>query len=110
MVDSFVAMNRTLFFKTGGFTPDAGRYAFLDICLKILQSTDDPDAVIYLPDLKLIFLDHTPQSNTMDDAIYFYGKWHGCLWESEKQLHLQDGVSQEELTRIKMTAAFQAVR
>ena len=110
MVDSFVAMNRTLFFKTGGFSPDAGRYAFLDICLKILQATNDPDAVIYLPGLKLIFLDHTPQRNTMDDAIYFYGKWHGCLWESEKQLHLQDGVSQEELTQIKMTAAFQAVR
>jgi len=114
MVDYFVAMRRTLFFRTGGFTPNAGKYSFLDICLKTLESTNDPDAVIYLPDLKMIFLDNIPQKENpkgiMDDSIYFYGKWHSCLWESEKKLHNNDGVSSEDLAHAKMATAMQSAR
>ena len=114
MVDYFVAMKKNLFFKTGGFTPDAGNYSFLDICLKTLESTNDPDAVRYLPDLKLIFLDNVPQKENpkgiMDDSIYFYGKWNWCLWESENKLHKEDGVSSEDLAHTKLATAMQSVK
>jgi hypothetical protein len=108
MVDYFVAMEKNLFIKTGGFTPDAGKYSFLDICMKVLQSTNDPNAVIYLPRLKLIFLDSLDQKENIDDSIYFYGKWNSCLWESENKLHKKDGVSPEDLAHAKMAAAMQS--
>jgi len=110
MVDHFVAMERNLFFKTGGFTQDAGKYSFLDICLKASRSTNDPNTIIYLPKLKMIFLDHIDPKKNPDDSIYFYGKWNGYLWESEKELHQKDGVSPKDLAHAKMTAAMQSVR
>jgi hypothetical protein len=57
----------------------------------------------------MIFLDSVYQKETMDDAIYFYGKWNGCLWESEKKLHEIDGLSPEAIARAKLTAAMQSV-
>ncbi len=109
MVDHFVAVKRNLFFKTGGFTPDAGRYLFLDICLKARQSTNDPDTIVYLPKLKMIFLDQI-DPKMAPDSIYFYGKWNGCLWESEKQLHQKDGISSKDLGQAKISSAMQSVR
>ncbi len=109
MVDYFVAMKKKLFCKTGGFTPQAGKYLFLDICLKTIQYKDDADAIVYLPDLKMIFLDHLYQRENPDDAIYFYGKWNGCLWESEKKLHEVDGISPEDIAQAKLTAAMQSI-
>ena len=109
MVDYFVAMKKNLFCEAGGFTLQAGRFLFLDICLKAFQLTQDPHTVIYLPDLKMIFLDPFYQKETMDDAIYFYGKWNGCLWESEKKLHMIDGISLEDIAQAKLTAAMQSI-
>ena len=109
MVDYFAAMKKDLFCKVGGFTPQAGRYLFLDICLKTLEFTCDSHGVIYLPDLKMIFLDPVYQKETMDEAIYFYGKWNGCLWESEKKLHEMDGISQEDIAQAKLAAAMQSI-
>ncbi len=110
MVDHFVAMKRNLFFTTGGFTPDAGIYSVLDICLKARQLTDNPNDVVYLPDLKMIFLDHVTPKYNADNSVYFYGRWNGCLWESEKQLHKVDMVSLEALTQAKMKAALHTSR
>jgi hypothetical protein len=110
IVDHFVAMDKLLFLETGGFTQDAGKYAFLDICLKALQITDDPQAIVYLPNLKLIFLDEVAPKENPDDAIYFYGKWNGCLWESEKELLHRDGVSAQDLTHARMASAMQSIR
>jgi hypothetical protein len=110
MVDYFIAMKNDLFFRTGGFTPDAGGYSFLDICLKTLQVTNDPNAIIYLPELKMIFLDNIQRNQNRDDSIYFYGKWHGFLWESEKKLHRDDKVSPKDIAHVKITAAMQSAR
>ncbi|MCP4721129.1 MAG: hypothetical protein GY860_16870 [Desulfobacteraceae bacterium] len=109
MVDHFVAMEKNLFFKTGGFTPDAGKYLFLDICLKARQSTNDPDTIVYLPKLKMIFLDQIDPKKAQD-SIYFYGKWNGCLWESENELHQKDGISSKDLAQAKISSAMQSVR
>lgn len=110
MVDHFIAMGKNLFLKTGGFTQDAGKYAFMDICLKALETTNDPDGIVYLPNLKLIFLDEISPKETPDDAIYFYGRWNGSLWESEKALLERDGISEKDLAHAKMTSAMQSVR
>jgi len=108
MIDHFVAMGKNLFIKTGGFTEDAGEYLFLDLCLKARRLTDDPDTVVYLPDLKMIFLDHMDPKEKQADAIYFYGKWNGCLWESETTLHQADGICPKDLAHARMTAAMQS--
>ncbi len=108
MVDYFIAMKNNLFFRTGGFTKDAGDYAFLDICLKALKVTNDPTAIIYLPKLKMIFLDNIPRKSNMDDSIYFYGKWNSCLWDSEKKLHMDDQVSPKDIDHVKITSAMQS--
>jgi hypothetical protein len=110
MVNHFAAMEKKLFLRTGGFTQDAGGYAFLDICLKALHATDDPDTIVYLPNLKLIFLDEIAANKTPDDAIYFYGKWNGSLWESEKALLEQDGISAKDLAHARMTSAMTSLR
>ena len=110
MVDHFVAIKKNLFFKTGGFTPDAGKYLFLDICLKACQSTNDPNTIVYLPKLKMIFLDHLNPKKNPDDSIYFYGKWNGCLWESGKKLHQEDGISSKDIAHAKITSAMEAIR
>ncbi len=109
MVDGFVATSRELFLKTGGFEPNAGQYMFLDYCLKVLQHTCDPDAVVYLPDLKLVFLDRIQPKKSGNDAVFFYSKWCGCLWESQTELHTEDGFSQEDLEQARMAAAVKSV-
>jgi hypothetical protein len=108
MVDHMVALKKKLFLTSGGFTPDAGGYWMMDLCLKTLQSTNDGDTVIYLPDLKMIFLGPVPAKTKTDDAVYFYGKWTGHLWESEKKLLQEDKISQQDLAHAKMAAAMQS--
>ncbi len=105
MVDHFMAVEKELFIAAGGFTPDAGEYRFLDFCLKTRQLTEDPDSVLFLPDLQCIFLADPPEIRPLEDAIYFYSRWHGTLWESETRLYQQDGLSIEDITRSKLMAA-----
>ncbi|MCP3941156.1 MAG: hypothetical protein GY710_06715 [Desulfobacteraceae bacterium] len=110
MVDYFLAVKKELFFQAGGFSPEAGAYMFQDFCLKAIEHTGDPDTIIYLPDLKMIFLTQHPEKTDTDHAIYFYGKWNGYLWESELKLRNEDGVSLEDLTHARLTSAMQAFR
>ena len=63
--------------------------------------------VISLPDLKMLFLKNLVEKNIEDDSIYFYGKWHGRLWEPEDQLHKEDSVSLKDIDDAKMRAAMQ---
>ena len=108
MLDHFLALRKELFLEAGGFSKGAGEYRLPDLCLKITQVTGDKDAAIYLPDLKLIFLDTPPKRTSGDDSVYFYGRWHGRLWESEKQLYENDGFSPQDLEQAKVTAAMRS--
>ena len=110
MVDHFVALKKNLFFKIGGFSQKAGKNAFMDICLKARHYTNDPDTIIYLPDLKMIFLEKICHNSNLDDSIFFYGRWHGDLWESEKRLYQEDNISKEDIAAAKISAAMQANR
>ena len=107
MADLFLALNRSLFFRIGGITPQAGHYALPDICLKAGQALQEPSPVLYLPDLVLMDLSPVTPSPKADDSVYFHGRWHGRLWESEKQVYEKDGISPEDLAHARMTAALQ---
>lgn len=110
MADHFLAVERTMFFKVGGFTTDSGDYRFLDFCLKAGQLSQNPGPVIFLPALQMIFLADVPEKRRSDHAIYFFGRWHGTLWESKKKLYRKDGVSPEKLAHSTMTSAMEAFR
>ncbi|MDA3788950.1 MAG: glycosyltransferase [Desulfobacula sp.] len=110
MVDYFLAVKKELFFQVGGFNPGSGAYMFLDFCLKTRQYKSDPNAIIYLPDLKMIFLTQTPKKTNTDHATYFYGKWNGVLWESEKKLQKEDNVSPNDLTHARLSSAMKTAR
>lgn len=110
MLDFFIAVKREDFFEMGGFTPDAGRFRFMDICMKAIEMTNNPDSIIYLPRVQLIFLKQEPAFENMEDAVYFYARWHGQLWESESRLHKTDGISPQKLDQAKISAAMTTFR
>jgi hypothetical protein len=110
MVDHFLAVEKKLFLSAGGFSSNAGEYRFLDFCLKARQITDDPEPIVFLPDLQCIFLSDPPETRPISDSIYFYGKWHGTLWESETRLYQQDELSIEDVTRSKLMSAMQSTQ
>lgn len=109
MTDHFLALKRETFFTMGGFSQHSGRFRFLDACLKAAQVNEAESPVIYLPDLKLIFLDQVPGFENRDDAVYFFAKWHKQIWESESRLHIEDGVTLDKLDKDKLSAAMQTV-
>lgn len=108
MLDHCVVLKKSVFVRAGGFSSGAGNYRFMDLCLKIDRITDNKDAVMYLPELKLIFLDTPPDRAAGGQSIYFYGRWHGTLWESETHLHEKDGFSPRDLDQARVTAAMRS--
>ncbi len=108
MVDLMLAVEKDLFVQAGGFTPSAGPYWLMDLCLKIHCKTDDPDAIVYLPDLRMIQLAVPFQSTDRDSAVYFYSRWHSRLWTSEDALYRSDGISPQNLSHARLAAAMQS--
>jgi hypothetical protein len=107
MVDHFICTEKKFFLSIGGFETRSGRYLFLDLCLRTLKISHDPETVIYLPDVELLLLDSPRHGLTHDDAIFFYSRWHGVLWESEDALLSRDGVSTLQLDAARMTRAME---
>ena len=105
MADHFLAVDRHLFLKLGGFTPDAGHYLFMDLCLKAEEIVKNPNPVVILPELQMIFLEQKKEDFKEEDAVYFYGRWNGRLWESEKKRYKEDGISQKDLAHSHMASA-----
>ncbi|MFH2060658.1 MAG: hypothetical protein ABIJ59_17370 [Pseudomonadota bacterium] len=107
MVDHFLCMNRSLFFKTGGFHTKTGKYKFLDFCLRTRDILQDPDAVIYLPKLRLLQPGNNLVPHKDEDSIFFHSRWHGELWENEDLFYKKDGVSCLQLEAARMTRAME---
>lgn len=107
MVNHFTAIEKNLFLSAGGFDPDAGKFLFLDLSLTIQHFLSEPDCNIYLPDMELIQIEHKTYVTNQYDAIFFYAKWHGSLWDSEDKLYQQDGVSSLQLNAARMTRALE---
>ncbi|MCG8684765.1 MAG: hypothetical protein MI892_07820 [Desulfobacterales bacterium] len=104
MVDYVVALSRDFFAELGGFSPNTGTNAYMDICLKAHQLTKDESCCIYLPQME--FLKNSPTATSPSkNAIHFYAKWHGMLWDNEDRLYEDDGISPLQLDAARMTRA-----
>ncbi|WDP89718.1 MAG: hypothetical protein HUN04_08325 [Desulfobacter sp.] len=110
MVDYFMAVDKEIFFRTGGFSPGAGPYIIPDFCLKFRDICGRPDPAVYLPGVKMIYLEAPCEKTDPEAAIYFYSKWHGALWESRSGLWEADGVSEKDLAHAGISAAMTGLR
>ncbi len=105
MLDHFICIKRKLFFDLGGFRNKAGRYGWMDLCLRARQHTHDPEACIYLPNVCMMQLDDGGPGNgagdgkepDYEDSIYFFSRWHTHLWENEGLLHAHDKITKQDL-------------
>ncbi len=104
MLDHVLCMERDFFCRLGGFVSQAGKFAFMDLCLRANQETGQ-DTCIYLPKVCLMF--QTPRIDMFDKdaSIYFYGKWHGSLWESQDALYLEDHITRDDVDTARMARA-----
>lgn len=107
MINYFAVITKKLFMSIGGFSPMADRYLFMDLSLRAKESTGDKNTSIYLPDIELIQVEPEPSIDKYDDSIFFYSKWNNTLWENEKKLYQEDGVSNLQLNAARMTRALE---
>ncbi|MFA5902761.1 MAG: UDP-N-acetylglucosamine 2-epimerase [Desulfobacula sp.] len=107
MVDHFICTEKDFFLSSGGFEVRSGRFVFLDFCLRAVNISRDPETILYLPEVELIRLSSPRPAATHDDAIFFYSRWHGALWESEAELLHRDGVSTLQIDAARMTRAME---
>ncbi|MFH2091054.1 MAG: hypothetical protein ABIJ31_01685 [Pseudomonadota bacterium] len=107
MVDHFAAIEKQLFLSSAGFSPQSGKYLFLDLSLTLERYLSDPRCIVYLPDVEFVRITSDPANKDLQDAIFFYSKWHSLLWESEKKLYDMDGVSELQLSAARMTRAME---
>ncbi|WP_321494905.1 hypothetical protein [uncultured Desulfobacter sp.] len=106
MVDHMVCLSADLFLKLGGFSPRAGIYALMDLCLKARCRTNNNTACIFLPGLKIL-KNYSNQSPPAKDAIFFFARWHAILWDNEDSLYQSQGISHQQLDAVRMARAQQ---
>ena len=104
MVDHMICLSTNLFLKLGGFSPKAGTYALMDLCLKARYKIKSDNACIFLPGLQIL-KNHHVQPPPANDAIFFFSRWHATLWENEDSLYKYDGVSPQQLDAAHMDRA-----
>ncbi len=107
MVNHFLCIERKQFFSLGGFNPEAGKYLFMDLCLRSQENDAGKNLIMYLPQIKLTQLSFSDLASDIESAIFFFSRWHGMLWESEDQLYKKDGVSSIQLSAARMTRAME---
>ncbi len=106
ILDHFLAIKKELFLKLGGFWPEAGVYAFMDLSLRFSEYFNSPDAAILLPELHFIQPETFATLNT-EDSINFFSRWHGRLWDSEDTLYKTDKVSTLQIESARLTRAIE---
>lgn len=107
MVNNFIGVDKKLFLNNSGFHHKAGRYKFMDFCLRASKLLLDPDAIIYLHNLKFIQISPFLRQENFDSAIYFYSKWHGQLWDTEETFLKKDNISNLQIDGARMTRAME---
>ena len=108
MVDHFVCMNRSFFYELGGFWEKTGSYLFMDLCLRAQTSRKNKSHCIYLSQVCLASLSCVKTNSSSEDAIYFYGKWHGRLWENQSKFYADDKITEAELNTARMAQSISA--
>ena len=104
MMDHMVCLSANLFLNLGGFSPRAGIYALMDLCLKARQRNKDNTTCIFIPGLQMLKpndVQHIPAQ----DAIFFFARWHGLLWDNEESLYHNEGISHQQLDAARMAQA-----
>jgi len=104
MMDHLVCLSANLFLNLGGFSPRAGIYALMDLCLKARQRNKDNTTCIFIPGLQMLKpndVQHIPAQ----DAIFFFARWHGLLWDNEESLYQSEGISHQQLDAARMAQA-----
>ena len=103
LLDHFLGINNAFFHKIGGFWEKSGRFLFLDICLRADTFNASKNSCMYLPDVCLVALDTNDKAFIPDDATWFYGRWHGHLWENQEKFYAQDHVNKTDLDAARLT-------
>ena len=104
MLDHLLCLSADLFLKLGGFSPEAGAYALMDLCLKARLGTNSNNACMFLPGLKIL-KDHNLKLPTTDHAVFFFSRWHALLWDNENSLYQSEQISFEQLDTARMAQA-----
>jgi hypothetical protein len=103
LLDHFISINHAFFHKIGGFWEKAGKFLFMDICLQADTFNTSKNSCMYLPDVCLVALDTKDDAFIPDDAAWFYGRWHGHLWENQEIFYAEDQVSKIDLDAARLT-------
>jgi hypothetical protein len=104
MMGHMVCMSADLFLSIGGFSPKAGTYALMDLCLKARLKKNDNNTCIFLPELQML-KPHDVQSVPTPDAVFFFARWHGLLWDNEESLYQSEGITHRQLDTARMAQA-----
>jgi len=108
MLDHFICINKKVFHDMGGFWQTAGKFMFMDICLRADTHRKDINGSIYIPDACLRSL-HEPASRFEQEAsICFFGKWHGKLWENQEALYATDNITNEAIVTARISQSMEA--
>jgi hypothetical protein len=97
LLDHFISINHAFFHKIGGFWEKAGKFLFMDICLQADTFNTSKNSCMYLPDVCLIAMDTKDDMFYPDDSIWFYGKWHGHLWENQAVFYAENQIGKTDL-------------
>ena len=76
----------------------------MDLCLKARQRNKDNTTCIFIPGLQMLKpndVQHIPAQ----DAIFFFARWHGLLWDNEESLYQSEGISHQQLDAARMAQA-----
>ncbi|MCK5163223.1 MAG: glycosyltransferase [Desulfobacula sp.] len=107
MLDHFICINKAFFHEIGGFWEKTGKFAFMDICLRADTYRKDKDSCIYIPDACMMSLNESKEIFNFNDSIYFFGKWHGILWENQERLYSTDKITKAELNAARMAQSME---
>ena len=107
MFDHFICINNFFFHEIGGFSGKAGKFMFMDICLRADTYKTKKDSCIYIPDACMMSLNEPKKIFNFDDSIYFFGKWHGILWENQERLYSIDKITKTEINAARITQSME---
>lgn len=97
MLDYFICINKTFFHRLGGFCETAGQFAFMDICLRADTYEKSKDRCQYVPEACMVSFNENKKIFNPEDSIYFFGRWHGVLWDNQNTLYSADKITKADL-------------
>ena len=107
LLDYFICINKKVFHDMGGFWQAAGKFMFMDICLRADSHGKNRKSSIYLPDVCLRSLHETESMFDPEASICFFSKWHGKLWENQEALYAEDNITKQEIITAQISQSME---